>query len=398
MSHLIPSLENANLGWLYYKKYFVEPECVHDKKNDANNAGKDTIANRNHTITQRKLQDCKQQFDINAPHGFPLKTTYPGLLIGSGYTHEYGDRMDKDDAIKIGFFFDNVTGLPSVSGHGVKGILRSPFPNHKNEKYKNEKAELIIALLQEKGVNAEEKFNTYLRVKSIIGYQYNALNFAHLLGELIFEGNEPVMLKDNKLVYQQMPLSQKDVFHDSYLLCGNSENLFLANDYITHHENPLRNPNPVQFLKILPSVSLQFQFDLKDNLITANEKQGLFLALIITLGVGAKTNVGYGQMDIVSVTKPPSRELNSLVEVIPKGLDVIKAQNCKGSIEAIEGKYALAVFTISGVELKIKKQVDSFFSKKQRESGALILLVGDKVEMTSIKKDGTDLITTIRKI
>lgn len=292
MPHIIDSIRNANLGWLYYKKYFIEPLHAHDKKNDNTNIGRDTLTNRNQTITQRKLQNCSNSFEINSSHRFSLFTTYPGFLIGSGYTHEYGDGTDKDDAFKIGFFFDHITGFPCIPGHSIKGALRAAFPNHRKEKYVKEKSEFIVSLISEPKV----KFEKYLNDNNISGVAYDEITFATLLGELIFEGKRPVSVKDGKFKeFVQMPLSRKDVFHDAFLFKRGKDDLFLSNDYITHHENPLKNPNPIQFLKILPNVGIQFQFDLKNNLLSPEEKKELFLTLILTLGLGAKTNVGYGQ-------------------------------------------------------------------------------------------------------
>lgn len=292
MPHIIDSIQNANLGWLFYKKYFIEPSHAHDKKKDNNNIGRDTLANRNKTITQRSLQSFPNHFEINSSHKFSLFTTYPGLLIGSGYTHEYGDGTDKDDAFKIGFFFDHITGMPCIPGHSIKGALRAAFPNHQKEKYVKEKSEFIVSLINE----PQAKFEKYLNVNNISGVAYDEITFATLLGELIFEGKRPVSVKDGKFKeFVQMPLSQKDVFHDAFLFKGGKDDLFLAKDYITPHDNPLKNPTPIQFLKILPNVGIQFQFDLKDNLISPAEKKKLFYTLILTLGLGAKTNVGYGQ-------------------------------------------------------------------------------------------------------
>ncbi|MBK7787007.1 MAG: type III-B CRISPR module RAMP protein Cmr6 [Saprospiraceae bacterium] len=279
---------------MFYKKYFLEPEPC-NKKNDAENEGKDTLANRNHTIFNRKLENGDQFFKLNALHNIPLQTTYPGLLIGSGYTHEFDfhEEEDKKEAFKIGFFFDHITGLPCIPGHSVKGVLRSAFPNHEKEKYVKEKSELLVELFKNMGLDPQQKFDAYLRGKNINNYQYEPIKFAQLLGEIIFEGNEPTRIKDNNLQFESMALVHKDIFYDAYF---NSKGIpFLAEDYITHHENPFKNPNP-KFLKVLPYIDIQFQFHLKDNLLTGDEKEKLFRSILLLLGVGAKTNVGYGRL------------------------------------------------------------------------------------------------------
>ncbi|MCD7838802.1 MAG: RAMP superfamily CRISPR-associated protein, partial [Clostridiales bacterium] len=54
---------------------------------------------------------------------FDLKTTYPGLLAGTGLPHGAGVKGE----LAIGFTFDYVTGLPYLPGSTVKGVLRSGF-------------------------------------------------------------------------------------------------------------------------------------------------------------------------------------------------------------------------------------------------------------------------------
>ena len=54
---------------------------------------------------------------------FELYTAYPGVLIGTGNPHE----ISMENAIKCGFSFDYVTGLPYIPGSSIKGMLRSYF-------------------------------------------------------------------------------------------------------------------------------------------------------------------------------------------------------------------------------------------------------------------------------
>ena len=95
-----------------------------------------------------------------------------------------------------------------------------------------------------------------------------------------------------------------DVFHDAIITDASTP--FLADDFITPHINrenpkisPFSNPTPLMFLKVLPEVTFLFQFDLKDskdeNGLSAKEKKELFEEILKLLGIGAKTNVGYGQ-------------------------------------------------------------------------------------------------------
>ena len=60
----------------------------------------------------------------NEEHSFELTTTYPGLVLGTGYSHETGTEGE----FKLGFYFDWTTGLPVIPGSSVKGILRAAGP------------------------------------------------------------------------------------------------------------------------------------------------------------------------------------------------------------------------------------------------------------------------------
>ena len=113
-----------------------------------------------------------------------------------------------------------------------------------------------------------------------------------------------------------MALVNKDIFYDAYLT--GSGQPFLGEDYITHHENPFKNPNPVKFLKVLPSIDIQFQFHLKDNLLTGDEKKKLFRRILLLLGVGAKTNVGYGRL--VDVEESSLKNTAPIIEQINIGI------------------------------------------------------------------------------
>lgn len=186
---------------------------------------------------------------------FCLKTVYPGLLIGTGYPHE-GLREAKNSAIKLGFFFDYVTGLPVIPGSSLKGVLRSYFPERQE---KTEKREAKKAMLKE-----------------LAGLQQMAdLNWEDLEKNLfenadVFLGAFPLILNDGKL---------------------------LDSEYITPHKTPFKNPIPLSLLKVRPGVTFEFLFLLHDyaGIMTAEQKLNLYKELILLGGAGARTNVGFGQ-------------------------------------------------------------------------------------------------------
>lgn len=366
MATIINSLIKANLGWQYYKNYYES------NRNQP-------IEDKNETIIKRAFEDSDKYFKIGCKHSFELSANYPGLLTGSGYTHEYtGD--DKDGAFKIGFFFDHISGMPYITGHGIKGVLRNAFPNHKKERYPEQKARFITDLLQEMNINPQQAFNNYLQEQNIHNFPYSELAFARLLGEIIFEGCKPISYKDNEFIFSQMPLKDKDIFYDCYISKGGKNSLFLADDYITPHiPNPLKNPVPIKFLKILPGVEFRFQFDLKDNLIAAEQKKEFFKSLILALGIGAKTNVGYGQFSLPDNNKngqnaktgqsekkipiPPPQRSSTITDSITKASDPVAQKiqphsEWKGIIMSEKNDNVLLSFDVEGEKVVLKKKSD----------------------------------------
>ncbi|CAA6807729.1 MAG: CRISPR-associated RAMP Cmr6 [uncultured Sulfurovum sp.] len=237
-------MSKANIGWLFYKKMYAEGE---------NKFHIETVANEILSINTNDES-------LKANYGFRLETTYPGLLIGSGYMH--GISVEKD--FKIGFYFDHTTGLPLIQGTSVKGVLRSCFPmNGESDPYKKEKD---------------------IFIKECIGR--NDLNVEALITE-IFEGIDHQTGKP-KSIYE------RDIFYEARVVQTNGS--LLHDDYLAPHgDNLLKNPLPLRFLKVAPNVHFEFNFDLKDGFISADEKEKLFLDLLLMFGIGAKTNVGYGQ-------------------------------------------------------------------------------------------------------
>ncbi len=252
----------TNIGHLYYKHYFNKLEL---HKETGKPKLKDPI---NQQLFDLRLTDYLNL--VKTPYKEPpvsLTTIYPGLLIGSGYLHEVGGK-EIESELKLGFYFDHTTGLPVIPGSSVKGLLRSAF--------KKVNGEYIKELFDDLGID----------------YKKNILE----LEKAVFDNNASISIYN------------RDIFFDAYpLKSGNENAAFLANDYITHHEDPLKNPNPVQFMKILPNVQFRFNFKLTGNGgLPAEDKLKLFKQILLDLGIGAKTNVGYGQFVESSDNSTPS--------------------------------------------------------------------------------------------
>jgi len=182
---------------------------------------------------------------------FALKTRYPGLLVGAGYMHP--KLKTNTDDFQLGFFFDHTTGLPLISGSSIKGLIRSRFPSENNDRY----AEAKKAFLQER----------------------YGITYSPELKQRLFESTEVC-------------------FYDAYISKANSEGKIFGSDYITsHHSNEpkglFKEPNPVRFLKVLPEVTFTFQFK------ATQEEATLFQKILVDFGIGAKTNVGYGQFEVI---------------------------------------------------------------------------------------------------
>lgn len=181
-----------------------------------------------------------------------LKTTYPGLLVGLGNLHS---SQQSRDEIKTGFMLDYTTGIPVILGSTVKGMLRSCFA-----------CPQVIRELLEKPYTDQE---------------------IQQLEQAIFEKCD----------------GPRDIFFDGFP-DGDTKKL-LDIDFITPHPSPFKNPIPIRFLRIVPDVTIRFRFRLVDTkllsdsdmeplTLSADEKKQLFRRLLLTFGIGAKTNTGYG--------------------------------------------------------------------------------------------------------
>ena len=201
-------------------------------------------------------------FTIDGAMSFSLTATYPGLIIGAGYNHPAGEKKeDQSSDFQLGFYFDHTTGMPLIPGSTVKGILKSVFPKEENaEEIKKEKLKYINVILNKANLLKHDNW------------------------ERLFE--------------------KGNIFFDAYVSGIPNNGKIFAEDYITPHtKGPFKNPTPIRFLKIAPDVAFTFQFKLEDSnfgeyekIITAKEKIALFKKIILDFGIGAKRNVGYGNL------------------------------------------------------------------------------------------------------
>jgi CRISPR-associated protein Cmr6 len=275
---------SANIGWLFYKDYFKGLD-FHNLKSDGN---KKFINQKVKNIIATSIEPEVDE-TIGNVH-FQATTTYPGLLLGSGYTHELPSI--EGQAI-LGFDFDYTTGLPIIRGSSIKGVLRSAFGHQ----------EYIKELLHNQDID-----------------------ISSLEAEIFDNG---------------------DIFFDALII---SDGKILADDYLApHKDNPLANPIPLRFIKVAPNVTFMFDFYLKDGSITKNEKSKLFQAILEDLGLGAKSNVGYGKLENFKIYKTQqeieqeAKELQKQKELEAKRKEEEekrrkeeKAKNAKNALNQLE--------------------------------------------------------------
>ncbi|OHE02873.1 MAG: type III-B CRISPR module RAMP protein Cmr6 [Sulfurimonas sp. RIFCSPLOWO2_12_36_12] len=233
-------MSSANIGWLFYKDYFKD--IIYS---DLKNLNNEAVVNKKISNIINQLPKIDSQEALGNVQ-FEATTTYPGLLIGSGNAHELPDI--KGQAI-LGFHFDYTTGLPCLQGSSVKGILRSAFKHR----------DYIKELLDEKN---------------------RAVDIEKLEIEIFGQTNGSTKI-----------VAGKDVFFDANVAKYSKE--LLGDDFITPHKDPLKNPIPLRFIKVMPNVTFRFDFELHDGLLSRDEKAILFAQILSDLGAGARTNVGY---------------------------------------------------------------------------------------------------------
>ena len=282
-----------NLKYQFYKGYYntFDPRIFQEeqpKKEVADyNAG--TFREKNNimlgyqpTCTELDaLKITKDQFGEQLRQ-FILETAYPGLVSGTGYTHETGNTGE----FKIGFHFDHTTGLPYLPGHSIKGAIRNAFPRYEqprtseDKQIKDAKASYILQLLG-------------LESKVPAGKQ---CDWVHRLEKHLFEAYFPESVSGSTEHKRQ-----QDIFLDARICKAGASGCIVGMDAITPHGDKIwKNPIPLPFLKVLPGVSWEFSFLLHpvklDGIdICSDTKCGLFLDILQEQGLGAKTNVGYGQ-------------------------------------------------------------------------------------------------------
>jgi CRISPR-associated protein Cmr6 len=262
---------SSNLGWMFYKDYFKD--LNYDNFSSQENKNRinmkiNTLLNSNPELESNEDEKLLGNLHLKAT------TTYPGLLLGSGNMHKLPS--DIEGQLILGFHFDYTTGLPVIQGSSIKGVLRSAF-EHK---------EYIQELL-------DNRFNS----DEIDGIEKEIFDNGDIFFDAVVIKKGSTLLSDDYLAPHNNEL--KVIDQESGEIIEGQED-----DYLAPHNNELKEPIPLRFLKVSPNVTFRFDFELKDNkFLSKEEKKNLFIEILKDLGVGAKTNVGYGKFDNIEIHK-----------------------------------------------------------------------------------------------
>lgn len=244
-----------NLNYLFNTKYY----------DDVLKKGTDDLECYNRLFTQSINYLQGDNLKLPSEQCSELKTVYPGLLLGLGYAHEIaGDEkgviLSKEVAkqeIKLGFTLDYVTGLPIIPGSTVKGVLRSALRSALQSTHELDEKKLLEIFGKENGSSGNDE-----------------------QGKVIFYDAIPVKADPNKklfgLEYITPHYQEDDKFHGEFT-----------------------NPIPLRLLKVLPEVTYLFRFGFDkwdDKTVSKEELHKQFKDILTIFGIGAKTNVGFGQL------------------------------------------------------------------------------------------------------
>lgn len=255
----------------------------------------DTIAENNNKLTRQLWKQTFVDNEIPDASSLFFSVGYPGLLSGLGNLHSLGTAKDENNQksdiagtgkegdaadIGLGFLFDPVTSLPYLPGSTVKGILRSGFML--------DNGEYVKELLDE------------LKLASVDVRELEAQIFGSRCAEHLKNGSPNNAAMGN------------DCFLDAFPVKPDKKGHLLGMENITPHRadtkelQGLTSPVPLNLLKIMPGVVMEFRFMLTDfvskegKTLTKEQKLKLFQQILLDFGAGAKTNVGFGMLETVS--------------------------------------------------------------------------------------------------
>lgn len=362
----------ANLSWLLYKNYysdFFDWPNLNSKDSAIKSKIQQFFDKKNSAITGYIFEGSTEL--VNSDFNFVLFTTYPGLLTGSGYNHEIGAIGE----VKMGYFMDYTSGLPCLPGSTVKGVIRNAFPkisyNKKEDNYTFDAEEKSVEWkIQEIKTIWISQMLEHLDDTTFLTKEYDLSNFNTALNlkkiyQLIveiFEGQQ-ITNSDGKEEYKAMSIYSRDIFYDAMPISGNNNNKLFGMDAIAKHSKLTKNPVPINFFTILPEVAFKFNFDLKNGEhLTSQNKMKLFQKILLVNGIGAKANVGYGQLVLKNKNLPTSINFLKLQDSDSFDISILrylkKGGNFSGKILRVEEGVATILINIQGSVSTIYRKSD----------------------------------------
>lgn len=325
LSSIISSIETKNEAILKFRNSkLTGTDFVQKVKNGhLEKPTRILLEDANITLDKAITEDCQlseRKYDF-----FDLTVQYPGLVTGIGIDHETTIKGE----FKLGLHFDWTHGMPVIYGSSVKGVLQSWFVDVYKTSNNNYSAcridadDLLMDIfsgkvrdIESEKKKCEEEWKK--KINSGRVEQTDANKIKH-------DEEWRKRLKDVKnRIYKSKSIYDRDIFFDAVITEADSKGRILCSDSITPHgDNPLKNPIPITFLKIAPGCTIQFRFILQKSSIPTvdgngnpvkdehgeypsfeiDKKKAIFQEILTTVGIGAKTNVGYGQLKAIPESK-----------------------------------------------------------------------------------------------
>ncbi len=328
-------INGHNASHYYYVHPSNEPKWTNDihKRDLTELLGFDPYLNNTQMINGKTFFE---HFSIPFAKGFRLTTTYPGLIIGAGYSH-YAINEGEDSDYQLGFFFDHTLGVPIIPGSSIKGVLKNVFPDS-GDKRKKEKLEYINEIVK-KVLSINEDIITYTNWKKIFFENNNSFFHAFPIRRVndgvckqeyktaseSFEKSKVVFEKTGKGLEKKIEIlknnhskneqeknqlreleqikkkyEQAVELHNEALEKYKISQRLIVDDAITPHpKNIFKEPKPIKFIKVPAGIEFEFQFKInkyEKNGIKISHKEilNIFKQILIQFGICAKRNVGYG--------------------------------------------------------------------------------------------------------
>ncbi|MBR1854217.1 MAG: type III-B CRISPR module RAMP protein Cmr6 [Lachnospiraceae bacterium] len=292
-------MESMNMSYAFYREYLER--CFQGSPQDATSINREILDIVNKTVRKTILDFGNRQVgylgNCNCAQQ-TMQVMYPGAILGSGYPHEAGKLKGE---IQSGFSFDHVTGAPFYPGSSVKGVIEDVFERAvsgrdvEKEGYMEYLTDLLknkVKVITDAGVEKDA-------VAGLSQDEGSALlqDVVKAVWNQSFRGEDE---KRNTVI----SIRERDIFYDAYVT-GAVQGDIIGLDNITPHPDPLKNPIPVTILRLMPGVQLTFSLKLsrlefkrgdKTCRLGAEEKEALYYEILEEFGIGAKTNLGYGQL------------------------------------------------------------------------------------------------------